>query len=403
MKIAVLCGHYPYSGAGVVAWESALALSRRHEVTFVHGADRASERREGSLRVVTVELPATEERRSLHLYWNGRVIRELRKVLESHEPDLTHFHIVQRRSFSLAALLLSRRFRSVWTLHDQWPVCVRSVPRPPSCEGMKRFCLFCTAWPGFSIVNKAVKESVFAASDLEVVVPSRWLGELIRFSMLGRKKVHLIYNGADLDRFRPAGGEGESRPGEGVTLLFVAGPNDETKGLREILDAHAVLRQRIPSLRLRIVGEPPPGTGTAEGVEITGSLSRERMPEEYRRSDIFVLPTLADNTPVTLLEAMASGLPSVATRVGGIPEMLESGLSGHLVPPGDVAALAAAVEGLASDPPARARMGRAARAAAETRFSLERMVSELERIYGASTGAAVSVAAARAALTGGER
>src|SRR2546425_6968055 len=53
--------------------------------------------------------------------------------------DLIHFHIIQRRSFSLASLLLSRRRRAFWTIHDQWPLCVRSVPEPPSCEGMRRF------------------------------------------------------------------------------------------------------------------------------------------------------------------------------------------------------------------------------------------------------------------------
>ena len=403
MKIAVLCGHYPYSGAGVVAWESARALSRRHEVTFVHGAARAGDFREGDLRVVALELPAEGERGALHLYWNRKMVRKLREVLESLSPDVIHFHIVQRRSFSLASLLLSRRHRAVWTLHDQWPLCVRSVPRPPSCEGMKRFCLFCTAWPGLSLVNKVAKEAVFAASPLEVVVPSRWLGGLVRFSLLGWKRVHLVYNGVDLDRFRPAAPAAGGREEGGVALLFVAGPNDETKGIRELLEAFVSLRRRHPSLKLRVIGEPPAGTGQVEGVEVVGRISREEMPEGYRQGDIFVLPTLADNTPVTLMEAMASGLPSVSTLVGGIPELVESGVTGLLVPPGDVPALAAAVEGLVADPEARRRMGRAARAAAESRFSLDRMTSELERVYGAVAGAEMRIATAPAALTGGRQ
>jgi len=403
VKIAVLCGHYPYSGAGVVAWESARALSRRHEVTFVHGADRPGDAREGGLRVIALELPAEGDRSVLHLYWNRGMIRKLRGVLESIAPDVVHFHIVQRRSFSLASLLLSRRYRSLWTLHDQWPLCVRSVPQPPSCEGMKRLCLFCTAWPGLSLLNKAAKEAVFAVSPLEVVVPSRWLAGLARSSLLGRKRVHLIYNGVDLDRFRPAEPWPERREGDGVTLIFVAGPNDETKGIRELLRAFALLRRRHPALRLRVIGEPPAGTRELEGVEVAGRVPREEMPEAYRRGDIFVLPTLADNTPVTLMEAMASGLPSVVTRVGGIPELVEDGVTGRLVPPGDVAALAAAVEGLVADPEARRSLGRAARRAAESRFSLERMASELERVYGAFAGAELRIAAAPTALRGGER
>jgi glycosyltransferase involved in cell wall biosynthesis len=401
VKIAVLCGHYPYSGAGVIAWESALSLAARHEVTFVHGGARAAERREGDLRVITLEMESEPERSPLHLYWNRRMVRSLREVLDTVDPDVVHYHIVQRRSFSLASLLLSRRRRSVWTLHDQWPLCVRSVPEPPSCEGMKRFCLFCTAWPGLSVLNKIAKESVYAASPLEVVVPSRWLAGLVRFSLLGRKKVHLVYNGLDLERFRPGDGEGE-RPGNAaVTLLFVAGPNDETKGLRELVEVFVPMRSRHPSLRLRIVGEPPSWFTGVEGVEVKGRVSRDRMPEEYRKGDLFVLPTLADNTPVTLMEAMASGLPSLSTRVGGIPEMVEEGVTGRLVPPGNPAALGRALEGLCGDPPHLRDMGRAARAAAEDRFSMTRMVKELEGIYGAEGGASKRLPVAPAVLRGG--
>ena len=401
MKIAVLCGRYPYSGAGVVAWESARALARRHEVTFVHGADRPGDSREGDLRVIALELPPEGERSALHLYWNRKVVRKLRKTLESLAPDVVHFHIVQRRSFSLASLLLSRKHRAVWTLHDQWPLCVRSVPRPPSCGGMRRFCLFCTAWPGLSVVNKAAKEAVFASSPLDVVVPSRWLAGLLRFSLLGRKRVHLVRNGVDLDRFRPAAPAKGGRGRDGATLLFVSGPNDGTKGIRELLEAFVSLRRRHPALKLRVIGEPPAGTEQVEGVEVMGRVSRGEMPEAYRRGDIFVLPTLSDNTPVTLMEAMASGLPSVSTLVGGIPEMVEDGVTGRLVPPGDVAALEAALEDMVADPEARRRMGRAARTAAESRFSLDRMTSELEGVYGAAAGAELRIAAAPAALTGG--
>ncbi len=399
MKIAILCGHYPYRGAGVVAWESARALSRRHEVTFVHGGARPRDSREGELRMIALGLPPEGERSALHLYWNRGMLRRLQAVLESLSPDVIHFHIVQRRSFSLASLLLSRKYRAVWTLHDQWPLCLRSVPRPPSCEGMRRLCLFCASWPGFSVANKAVKEAVFAASPLDVVVPSRWLAGLLRFSLLGRKRVHLVYNGVDLDRFRPA--LAETPRGERATLLFVAGPNDETKGIRVLLEAFVSLRRRHPSLRLKVVGEPPVGMNHTEGVETVGRVPRERMPEAYRGCEIFVLPALSDNTPVTLAEAMASGLPSVSTLVGGIPEMVEAGATGLLVPPGDAESLAAAVEGLLADPEARQRMGRAARTAAESRFSLDRMTSELERVYEAAAGAAWRVSDARAALTGG--
>jgi len=407
VKIAVLCGRYPYSGAGVIARESAEELALRHEVSFIHGGELDSDRQEGALRVISLALPPAEEQGVSQLYWSPKVVRQLRRTLESLNPDLIHFHIVQRRSFSLASLLLSRRRRAFWTIHDQWPLCVRSVPQPPSCEGMKRFCLFCTAWPGFSVANKVLKEAVFAASRLEVVVPSRWLADLLRYSFLGRKRMHLIYNGIDLDRFRPdEEGETRGRAGSPPTILFVAGPNNPTKGVRELRPAFLRLRERYPGLRLRVVGDPPEGMAGQEGIEIAGRVPREAMPDEYRRSDLFVLPTLSDNTPVTLMEAMASGLPAVATAVGGVPELVVPGVTGRLVPAGDVAALTAAMEGLLADPDARRRMGSASRKVAETRFARQRMVSELEDIYGVAPGRTEGTAvlpALPAAISGGRR
>ncbi len=378
MRIAVLCGHYPYSGAGVIAFEAARELARAHEVAFIHGGNEDFDRREEGLRRISLLLPPEPDRRPWQLFWNPAVIRKLKGALRSFRPEILHFHIVQRRSFSLAALLLSRRTPAVWTLHDQWHLCLRSVPEPPSCEGMRRLCLFCSAWPGASVAGKLLKEAVFAASPLEVVVPSRWLEELTRYSLLGRKKMHLVYNGVDLERFQPA--SEDSGGDRAVTLLFVSGPNDPTKGLAELLQAFRALRVTHPQVRLRLVGTLPSGA-SAEGIEATGSVERERMPEEYRRADLFVLPTLADNTPVTLMEAMASGLPAVATTVGGIPELVRRDVTGRLVAPGDVAGLTSALDHLVRDGAQRRAMGRAARREAEARFSRRRMAGQLEGIY----------------------
>ena len=405
MKIAVLCGHYPYSGAGAIAYESARELSSRHSVSFIHGGAEEAKRRDGSLQVVSLKLPPPSERKGRHLYWNPSMIRKLKAILKEINPDVVHFHIIQRQSFSLASLLLSRQYRTVWTLHDQWHLCMRSVPEPPQCEGMRRFCLFCSSWPGLSVVNKLLKEAVYAASPLEVVVPSRWLAELTGYSLLGRKRVHLVYNGIDLDHFRPVQEEPKEAPSSTTTLLFVSGPNDPTKGIAELIQAFQILRSRNTQLRLKVVGDPPPGTAQVPGVEVVGRMPLDRMADEYRGSDLFVLPTLADNTPVTLMEAMACGLPTVATEVGGIPELVEPGVTGKLVPRGDVSALAAALEELANNAPLRRDMGRAARLRALARFSKERMALELEKIYEGLPGSApaMAVETASAALSGGQR
>jgi glycosyltransferase involved in cell wall biosynthesis len=218
--------------------------------------------------------------------------------------------------------------------------------------------------------------------------------------------VHLIYNGIDLDLFRPREDTSSGRAGSAPTILFVAGPNNPTKGIADLRPAFLRLRERYPDLRLRVVGDPPDGIAGEDGVEIAGRVPRQAMPDEYRRADLFVLPTLSDNTPVTLMEAMASGLPAVATAVGGIPELVVPGVTGRLVPPGDVSALAAAMEGLLADPELRRRMGSASRQVAETRFGRQRMISELEDIYGVARGRTEGTATLPtlpAAMCGGQR
>jgi glycosyltransferase involved in cell wall biosynthesis len=119
--------------------------------------------------------------------------------------------------------------------------------------------------------------------------------------------------------------------------------------------------------------------GLAEHVRIEGYQSLVAL--WLQAADINVLPTYYEGLPLTVLEAMASGLPTVASNVGGIPEMVEDGISGCLVPPGDPRKLADALSALASQPELRKRMGEAAYSRACRCFSLERQLRNTERLY----------------------
>ena len=115
-----------------------------------------------------------------------------------------------------------------------------------------------------------------------------------------------------------------------------------------------------------------------------GSIVLERVPdiEEYlQAADLGLFTSDSESFCLSILEAMCFGCPSVATRVGGIPEVVEDGVSGLLVPPGDAAGLARAVEALIADPTRRAAMGAAARRRATERFSADVIVPRYEAIY----------------------
>ena len=101
---------------------------------------------------------------------------------------------------------------------------------------------------------------------------------------------------------------------------------------------------------------------------------------------MFVLPSRSEGIPLTALEAMACGLPVVATRVGGLPEVVDDGVTGLLVAPADPAALAQAMVAIWTDPERRDRMGRAGRLRAEERFDVRRMVAEYEALYRETIG-----------------
>jgi len=120
------------------------------------------------------------------------------------------------------------------------------------------------------------------------------------------------------------------------------------------------------------------------------------VPELMQCMDLFVLPSINEGISNTILEAMATGLPVIATNVGGNPELVVDGVTGCLAPPQDPAALAAAIQGYLDDPERRRRHGAAGRQRCESRFSLERMVRDYEAVYDAGLWPAKKGAAAGA-------
>lgn len=162
-------------------------------------------------------------------------------------------------------------------------------------------------------------------------------------------------------------------PSPTTHLLFV-GTFGELKGSHELLEAVAEIRRRGVDATLRIVGKEhrrgeesalrreTERLGLDHDVEFAGVADAEMLAKHYRSADVFVLPSKREGLPMALLEAMAFGLPVVTTPVGGIPDIVDDGVTGILVEPSNVAAIAAAIELLARDPERRSSMGRAARA-----------------------------------------
>lgn len=206
-----------------------------------------------------------------------------------------------------------------------------------------------------------------------------------------RERVRHIVNGVDTQRFRPRdiAGDGEARD---TFVIGTIGRLTPVKDQQTLIAAFAGLRERIPerfpALRLVLLGDGPEAE-RLRGQVATADLetqtwmpgNRNDIPEQLQKMDLFVLPSLAEGIPVTVLEAMASGLPVVASRVGGLPELIDDGVTGTLLEPGDPDALCAVLAGYAEDPGRACREGARARERVETTFGLPRMIGAYADLY----------------------
>jgi mannosyltransferase len=222
---------------------------------------------------------------------------------------------------------------------------------------------------------------------------SRQIQDEMRAAGIPRERIRLLPHGVDVERFRPADPTERqalrARLGlpEGVLAVY-SGRLLRGKGLETLVDAMAA--PALPeALRLVLLGsgegqldvEPElrrrvSERGLGERVVFAGRV--ENVADYLRAGDLFVFPSLFEALGIALVEAAACGLPAVASRTGGIVDVVDHDRSGVLVPPGSAPALAAALAALAADPGRRAAMGREARGVAVSRFD-ERDVLERYR------------------------
>jgi len=175
----------------------------------------------------------------------------------------------------------------------------------------------------------------------------------------------------------------------GRRLLFT-GRLARVKGLPVVLSAMQRLRTRHPGVELSLAGDGPDRAvleaearrlGVADRVRFLGYQSSDQVRTLLQDTDVFVLPSFAEGVPVVLMEAMASGVPVVTTRVAGVSELVEDGVSGFVVPPGDVDALAQAIDTLLADPALRTRFGAAGRGMVEREFDVGREAAWLGEVF----------------------
>lgn len=198
--------------------------------------------------------------------------------------------------------------------------------------------------------------------------------------------IRIIPCGVDTARFAP----GPARAPAAAPLILAVARHVKVKNLSLLLDACSLLRARGRSFRCALIGDGPlraeleqqhAALGLGEHVRFLGALAQEDVLGWWQEADLATLTSENEGMPVALMEAAACGVPAVATAVGGIPELIEPGVTGLLAKPGDPASLADAFQQLLEDPARRAAMSAAARTRARQRFSLAGQIDALLALW----------------------
>jgi glycosyltransferase involved in cell wall biosynthesis len=300
----------------------------------------------------------------------ARLIRKLR-------PHILHTHTAKAGAVGRAAALLAGNARPPVVVHTFHGHVLRGYFDPLRTRAFRQ-----------------LERTLARSTTALVAVSPQVRDDLVKLDVAPATRFAVVRLGIELDqRVAPdSNGRGETRRvlgiGEGPFTVGWIGRMTGIKRTDDVLLAFKSLRERGIDARLCLVGDGPDRDQVERRARELGVMRetlflgyQEQVASFFAAFDAFILPSANEGTPVTAIEALAAGKPVVATRVGGIPDVVRDGEDGFLVAPGDVEALADRLAQLATDEKLRARMGEAARARVRERYSVERLVDDVDRLY----------------------
>lgn len=318
------------------------------------------------LQRVGIEPRSLNVRRLLDPMALPRLVREIRRS----NCDVVHAHLEMAMTLAVPAALIARK-PVVCTFHH--------VHRPLEGRAAKRERLAVAAATksARAIFVSTASRTSFHEAYRPGELPSNW---------------SVVHNGIDMSDFTPGPADPEVRAalaGSAKQLVVLAAAFRDFKGIPVAIDAWRQVSRQFPEAKLALVGGGEYEAAlraqvTELGLEdsVTFAGVRSDMPDVYRAADIVLLPSIyGENLPTVLIESGGCGRPVVASRVGGIPDIVAEGETGLLVPPSDPDALAAALAKLLGDEDLRTSFGAAAAERARNEFSSEVWVKNLRKVY----------------------
>jgi glycosyltransferase involved in cell wall biosynthesis len=350
-----------------------------YQTTLVAGRIGGSE---GSMEYVAEELGVEplyiqELQREISPLADAIAARRLLEVIREVRPDVLHTHTAKAGAVGRIAALMAGSARPKVVVHTFHGHVLRGYFSPSKTAAFLR-----------------LERRLARASDALIAVSPEVRDDLVALGVAPPEKIAVIRLGLDLETrlAAPADARESLRRELGVPpdvfLTAWLGRMTEIKRADVLLAAFTRLRETVPDAHLLVVGDGPlreelealaRELGVAASCHFTGF--RSDVGSIYAAADAVVLTSANEGTPVSVIEAQAAGLPVVSTDVGGVRDIVADGRSGFVVAPGDVDAVAERLGRLAHNPALRAELGRAGRERTGTRYSVPRLVRDVDLLY----------------------
>jgi glycosyltransferase involved in cell wall biosynthesis len=400
LRILICSSFFPphyLGGAELIAYKQANILRQMgHEVRVFSGRlggqwfrpHRVRHER-GAFQTTRVSLSAQDISGSSWDFRNPDITREFCRTLDEFAPDVVHFHNIVGLSTGMIDECHRRQVPTVMTLHDYWGICFKNTLLKNSgtiCKQGGLVCLECREQlTGRLPLPSPVRNAHILLALRKVnrlITPSRFVAEQYAANGIAGDQLTVIQNGIDVESFAP------SPWGTAMLTLGFIGHLGKHKGLEVLL--HALSLMDASKVRLLVVGTGEEADrlqtscqerGLNPYVTFYGQVDNQRMPAIYQQIDVLIVPSIwPENSPVTITEAMASGIPVIASDVGGIGEMVEDGVTGYLVPLRDSLAIAERIGRFLTRPELLKTMGEKALARIQS-YQMRQQVERVVDVY----------------------
>lgn len=393
-------------GAEKIAWQlHTAAKSRGHASHILAGWKRSAS--PDVTQLVPTSLPGSlmyravrRINRSRGLQAHGYLIASQWWKNNKQNYDLVHFHNIHGEYISLSFLeLVARTTPVVITLHDAW-LLTGHCAHPMECRRWEKECGSCPHPEFYPSIerdrtthNIRHKQKILAKVNPYLVSPSQWLANMVQTSPVTHNlRCEVIPNGVNTNIFHPGDSTTAKQqlnlPSDKFVVLYVANRGLASTWHKDpdlLLNALRLARQDDCGKDIHLVvagGVSEVPSDLVDAITQLGYVDPGKMPELYRAADVLAYPTKADNCPLGILEAMASGCPIIATNVGGVPELIyPKQKDGFIVPQGDVKAFAASFVSIIMQSREAATQKKKARHVSQRDISEHHMLDQYFSVY----------------------